>query len=320
MKESNSLQPLICRRPFRKQRQASITQSMIGAIPFVPYAPSMIKEAVRMSEIPVNKTYQLIKTGLSNSKLTFKGFLTSVLQPNNQLSPLGPSMAMFKSDDVNKNVKGVSNHSVKSTSKENTIKKIAGKTEVKYDFSQYEKKLVGNTWVLSKNGRTDQDAAKTSLAYNEALKNGEIKLDNEPDSDIYLEQIQAAKEGYNLWTGEELSKLESNSIIFSSLIGSVYGFRGRKISGRPIKVSKGDLARIKEKVKGNKVNTEVRKGSEIAGQQVSGSKSKVIEELEGPIIDGKRVGSREKVDEVKPVWGRDEKGRPFIEKEFPHVP
>ncbi|MFP7471231.1 hypothetical protein SFC55_09485 [Niallia taxi] len=61
---------------------------------------------------------------------------------------------MFKSDDVNKNVKGVSNHSVKSTSKENTIKKTAGKSEVIYDFSQYEKKLVGNTWVLSKNGRT----------------------------------------------------------------------------------------------------------------------------------------------------------------------
>ncbi|MCE4049001.1 hypothetical protein [Bacillus sp. Au-Bac7] len=132
---------------------------------------------------------------------------------------------------------------------------------MKYDFSQYEKKLVGTTWVLSKNGRTDQDAAKASLAYNEAIKKGEIKLDNEPDSDIYLEQIQAAKEGYNLWTGEELSKLESNSIIFSSLIGSVYGFRGGKISSRSIKVSKGDLAKIKEKVKGNKANTEVTKGT-----------------------------------------------------------
>ncbi|MGA3603268.1 hypothetical protein [Lysinibacillus agricola] len=62
------------------------------------------------------------------------------------------------------------------------------------------------------------------------------------------------------------------------------------------------------------------KGTEKAGQKVSGSNSKVIEELEGPIIDGKRVGSGEKVDKVKPVWGRDEKGKPIIEKEFPHVP
>ncbi|MEI3604177.1 T7SS effector LXG polymorphic toxin [Pseudogracilibacillus sp. SE30717A] len=61
------------------------------------------------------------------------------------------------------------------------------------------------------------------------------------------------------------------------------------------------------------------KGTGEAGQKVSGANSKVIEELEGPVIDGTRVGSGKKVDEVKPVWGRDEKGKPFIEKEFPHV-
>ncbi|UPO90545.1 hypothetical protein [Niallia sp. Man26] len=47
---------------------------------------------------------------------------------------------------------------------------------MKYDFSQYEKKLVGNTWVLGKNGLTDQDAAKASLANNEAIKKGEVSL------------------------------------------------------------------------------------------------------------------------------------------------
>jgi len=61
------------------------------------------------------------------------------------------------------------------------------------------------------------------------------------------------------------------------------------------------------------------KGTVKDGQKVSGVNSKVIEELEGPVIEGKRVGSGKKVDEVKPVWGRDEKGKPFIEKEFPHV-
>lgn len=276
-----------------KQRQASITQSIIGAIPFIPYAPGMMKEGARISEIPVNKTYQLVQTGLSKSQLKYKGLLTNIFQPNNQLSPLGPNIAMFKSDNVNSNVKRVSNNPVKSTSKESTTKTNAGKTEVKYDFSQYEKKLVGNTWVLSKNGRTDQDAAKASLAYNEAIKKGEIKLDSEPESDIYLEQIQAAKDGYNLWTGEELSKLESNSIIFSSLIGGVYGFRGGKISGRSIKVSKGDLAKIKENVKGNKVNTEVTKGTGKSGADNIALHAKYKEVLKvtesaNPIVDSLR--------------------------------
>lgn len=61
------------------------------------------------------------------------------------------------------------------------------------------------------------------------------------------------------------------------------------------------------------------KATDKDGQKVSGVNSKVIEELKGPVIDGKRVGSGKKVDEVKPVWGRDEKGKPFIDKEFPHV-
>ena len=68
-------------------------------------------------------------------------------------------------------------------------------------------------------------------------------------------------------------------------------------------------------VKKSNVDEVVGKGTGVAGQKVSGANSKVIEELEGPVIDGTRVGSGEKVDEVKPVWGRDEKGKPFIEKE-----
>jgi|GEM_PF-1921511 len=61
------------------------------------------------------------------------------------------------------------------------------------------------------------------------------------------------------------------------------------------------------------------KGTGKTGQKVSRANSKVIEELEGPILDGKRVGKGKKIDEEKPVWGRDEKGKPFIEKEFPQI-
>jgi hypothetical protein len=100
----------------------------------------------------------------------------------------------------------------------------------KYNFDEYSKTLIGNTWVLSKNGKTDREAAQASMAYNEAIKNGEIKsnLDNVP-VDIMLEQILAAKDGRNYWTGEEISKLQAYGIIFSSLVTTfqwIEGVRG----------------------------------------------------------------------------------------------
>jgi len=93
-----------------------------------------------------------------------------------------------------------------------------------------------------------------------------------------------------------------------------------KCTSKTITVPKKDIPKIKEKVKGVEGKGVGNKGTEKASEQVSGTNSKVIEELEGPILDGKRVGSGEKVDKVKPLWGRDEKGKPFIEKEFPHAP
>lgn len=54
-------------------------------------------------------------------------------------------------------------------------------------------------------------------------------------------------------------------------------------------------------------------------KKASGANQKVISELESPILDGRRVESGAKVDDVKPVWGKDSKGRPVIEKEFPQV-
>jgi hypothetical protein len=97
----------------------------------------------------------------------------------------------------------------------------------KYNFDEYSKTLIGNTWVLSKNGKTDREAAQASMAYNEAIKNGEIKsnLDNVP-VDIMLEQILAAKDGTNYWTGDKISKLQAYGIIFSSLITTFQGIEG----------------------------------------------------------------------------------------------
>ncbi|MFK4475021.1 phage baseplate assembly protein gpV [Paenibacillus sp. RC73] len=127
----------------------------------------------------------------------------------------------------------------------------AEKAKVSYNFDEYDKKIVGTMWVLSKNGVTDQKAAQATLAYNEAIKNGEIKLHHEPENvDIFVEQIKAAKEGKNYWTGEEIPKWQANAIIVSSvfsefqMVGSLYGakFGGNiKIPSKSIKVPKSTV-------------------------------------------------------------------------------
>jgi predicted hydrocarbon binding protein len=127
----------------------------------------------------------------------------------------------------------------------------------KYNFDEYSKTLIGNTWVLSKNGKTDREAAQASMAYNEAIKNGEIKsnLDNVP-VDIMLEQILAAKDGRNYWTGEEISKLQAYGIIFSSLVTTfqwIEGVRGNVKIKRSFSLHSGASEISASKVKKLKV-------------------------------------------------------------------
>ena len=71
MKESNSLQPPICRRPIRKQRQASLTQSIFAGLPFVP---GMAKEAGKLGQQALNSTVQIGKQRADVSR-AFKDYL-----------------------------------------------------------------------------------------------------------------------------------------------------------------------------------------------------------------------------------------------------
>ncbi|WP_256703623.1 contractile injection system protein, VgrG/Pvc8 family [Paenibacillus peoriae] len=129
----------------------------------------------------------------------------------------------------------------------------AEKAKVSYNFDEYDKKFMGTMWVLSKNGVTDQKAAQATLAYNEAIKNGEIKLHHEPENvDIFVEQIKAAKEGKNYWTGEEIPEWQANAIIISSvfsefqMVGSLYGAKfGRNIK-IPSKSIKAPVSIVEE--------------------------------------------------------------------------
>ncbi|MDM5351657.1 hemolysin [Lysinibacillus sphaericus] len=103
------------------------------------------------------------------------------------------------------------------------------------------------------------------------------------------------------------------------VVTSVFGVKGTT-SKTPSGGQTKPAPNLAPKPNQNPKKQDETKGTGKAGQKVSESNSKVIEELEGPILDGKRVGSGEKVDKVKPVWGRDEKGKPIIEKEFPYAP
>ena len=75
------------------------------------------------------------------------------------------------------------------------------------------------------------------------------------------------------------------------------------------------INKVKENGKLNKEENAT-KGMDNTSNKTSGDNPKVIEELEEPVIDGKRVGSGEKIDKVKLIWGRDEKGKPIIVKSF----
>ncbi|RBO93135.1 hypothetical protein DES48_1131, partial [Paraliobacillus ryukyuensis] len=87
------------------------------------------------------------------------------------------------------------------------------------------------------------------------LKNGEIQLEGpEPDVDIGVEQILAAKDGYDYFTGKEISKIQSATIIFG-VVFSGFSWRG----SRRFSLSKMQVSKIKNNVKttSNSVNGKI---------------------------------------------------------------
>ncbi|WP_051290032.1 EndoU domain-containing protein [Paenibacillus massiliensis] len=128
-----------------------------------------------------------------------------------------------------------------------------------YDFSQYSKKFVGSMWVLSKNGNVDQEAAKATLAYNEAIKRGEIKLEVPEDDSLekfIIDQNKALLAGYNPYTGEPVSKAYAYSVVVSSglsLVAGIAAIRPGKLNG-PVKIPKHDFEKYKPKPKPKQPN------------------------------------------------------------------
>ncbi|MBC1359128.1 T7SS effector LXG polymorphic toxin [Listeria booriae] len=110
-----------------------------------------------------------------------------------------------------------------------------------YDFDAYDKTLYGDYWVLSKNGVTDEDCAGATEAYNESLKTGSVKA-QEDTIDFEAEYLKAAMEGYDLLTGESITDAQSFSIISGIIIsGIALRGRGKLISAAHLSKIKSDL-------------------------------------------------------------------------------
>ncbi|WP_242479946.1 hypothetical protein [Bacillus cereus group sp. N21] len=74
----------------------------------------------------------------------------------------------------------------------------------------------------------------------------------------------------------------------------------------------------------NKLNDEIKRLeaslAKGASNGASISKPRVIEELNGPVLDAERIGSATKVDKNSPIYTNDLKSRPYAEKGFPQIP
>ncbi|MBC2068871.1 T7SS effector LXG polymorphic toxin [Listeria booriae] len=115
---------------------------------------------------------------------------------------------------------------------------VAEKKPKQYNFDDYTKTLEGNYWILSKNGITDEESANATIAYNDALKDGTIKMADEESGDFMTDYMVAAAKGVNLLNPEEpLTKMQSFSIIAGVMTGMV-AFKGRGMVYKKSNISK----------------------------------------------------------------------------------
>ncbi|MBC2164748.1 DNA/RNA non-specific endonuclease [Listeria booriae] len=118
------------------------------------------------------------------------------------------------------------------------------KPEKAYNFEEYTKTFVDGYWILSKNGVTDQEAAKATIAYNDALKDGTIKVTSEETGDFMTDYMLGAVKGINILNPDiPLTKMQSFSIISFALLGGI------TMKGKGIKIPKSSVSKIYSDVK-----------------------------------------------------------------------
>ncbi|MBC1945108.1 hypothetical protein HCA15_14035 [Listeria booriae] len=109
-----------------------------------------------------------------------------------------------------------------------------------YNFDDYTKTLEDSYWILSKNGITNRETAEASIAYNDGLKDGTIKVTSEETGDFMTDYMLDAMKGINTLNPDvPLTKMQSFSIIAGVLVGGI------AIKGRGIKIPKYQFENIR---------------------------------------------------------------------------
>ncbi|MBC6310294.1 hypothetical protein HCJ66_12165 [Listeria sp. FSL L7-1582] len=115
-----------------------------------------------------------------------------------------------------------------------------------YNFDDYTKTLEDGYWILSKNGITNRETAEASIAYNDGLKDGTIKVTSEETGDFMTNYMLDAMKGINKLNPDvPLTKMQSFSIISFVLLGGIT----MKGAGKMIPKSHLDVAQKKLKIK-----------------------------------------------------------------------
>lgn len=121
---------------------------------------------------------------------------------------------------------------------------VTEKKPKSYNFDDYTKTLEGSYWVLSKNGITDQESAKATIAYNDAIKDGTIKLADEESGDFMTDYMLNAVKGINMLNPDQpLTKMQSLSIIAGVMTGMV------AIKGRGMVYKKSNISKVESELK-----------------------------------------------------------------------
>ncbi|MBC1564831.1 T7SS effector LXG polymorphic toxin [Listeria booriae] len=125
-------------------------------------------------------------------------------------------------------------------------------------YAKYEKTWQGSYWVLTKNGKTDSETAEATKAYNEGIKDGSIQVPQDSNANFDAERIKGIMEHYDVMTGNELTSMQS----FSILAGMATGMVGYKSRGRIYQ--KSYLEKVEANLKNNDIY-KVNKGKEHVG-------------------------------------------------------
>ncbi|EUJ48456.1 HNH endonuclease signature motif containing protein [Listeria rocourtiae] len=118
--------------------------------------------------------------------------------------------------------------------------------------------MQGSYWVLTKNGKTDAEAAEATIAYNKGVNDGTIVVPKDSNADFDAERIKGIMEHYDVMTGNELTSMQSFSILAGMATGLV------TIKGRGKVYKKTDLENIEAGLKNNNIY-KVNKGKEHVG-------------------------------------------------------